>query len=270
MLHFSRVGAAIVAIACLGFSGCGGGGSSSATGPASASLCADRQQGTAGAYVVDNNTWNKGTVTGYRQCIGIANATSGNDAIDAVWEWSWPQPATGVRSFPEIIYGRKPWNNTTTDKLPRVVDQLGTVRAELSFASTHDGVGNLAFDVWLTASNVMVGDHLPLKHEVMIWLESFGMGPAGGLVDTATIDGVTWDLYATTATWGPEPFQYLAYVPRGNLSSPSSINIRKFLDHLRARGSITGQEWLASVEFGNELMAGTGRTTISGFKVSVD
>jgi hypothetical protein len=37
----------------------------------------------------------------------------------------------------------------------------------------------------------------------------------------------------------------------------------------KAQGSITGREWLASVELGNELMLGTGRTTLSQFKVSV-
>jgi hypothetical protein len=40
--------------------------------------------------------------------------------------------------------------------------------------------------------------------------------------------------------------------------------------HLKARGSITGREWLASMELGNEPMPGTGRTTLSPFKVSVE
>ena len=272
----TRRGARLATLAFLAgtlLTACGGGGSGgtpASTGPATASMCADGGHAAAGSYVVENNTWNKGTAINYRQCLGIATAQAGGEGVDAVWEWTWPEPATGVRAYPEIIFGRKPWNDSTTDKLPRIVDQVAGVRADFAYTSTHTGAGNLAFDIWLTSSNVKVGDHLPLKHELMIWVDTFGMTPAGVQADTVTVNGVTWDLYATTATWGPEPFQYLAYLPRTAVPSPVSIDVRQFLDHLKARGSISGQEWLASVEFGNEVMAGSGSTRLSGFKVSVN
>jgi len=68
----------------------------------------------------------------------------------------------------------------------------------------------------------------------------------GVRLDTVTLGGVTWDLYVTTATWGPEPWQYLAYFPHTVVPSPATLDLRQFLDHLKARGSITGHEWLAS------------------------
>lgn len=232
--------------------------------------CGDSARATASAYMVENNTWNKGAITDYRQCVSIAAAQAGGDGVDASWEWSWPEPATEVRAYPELIFGHKPWYTSTSDKLPRVIDHVAEVHAEFAYTSTHTGVGNFAFDIWLTDSNVMTGDHLPLKHELMIWMDSFGMTPAGTQIDTVTIDGTIWDLYAAIATWGPEPFQYLAYLPRKALPSPVSIDVRQFLNHLKARGSITGQEWLASVELGNEVMSGTGRTALSGFTVTVN
>jgi hypothetical protein len=261
---------ALVSLACALLLGCGGGSGGGAR-PGTASLCGDFQHGQAGDYVIENNTWGKGSVTGYRQCVGIASAQGGG--VDAVWEWSWPQPAVTVRGYPEVIYGQKPWNPSTTSKLPRVVDEVTTARVELGFSSSRDGTGNLAFDIWLTASNVKPAwsDHLPLVHELMIWLDTFGgMSPAGGQVDTVTIDGIQWDLFITTATWGTEPWQYIAYRPGNGVPSPTTIDVRKFLDHLKARGSITGAEWLASVELGNEVVVGTGRTTLSSFDVTIE
>lgn len=253
--------------------GCGGGGGSSVpTGPATASLCADFQSAQAGEYAVENNTWGKGDLTSFRQCVGIAAADGGG--ANVAFDWTWPAPLGGVRGYPEVIYGQKPWNASTTTRLPRVVDDVKAARVDLGFVSTREGIGNLAFDIWLTTSNVRPAgsDHLPLAHELMIWLDHWGgMVPAGGTpVDTVTLGGITWDLYATTATWGPEPWQYLAYFPRTAVPSPATLDLRQFLDHLKARGSITGREWLASVELGNELMLGSGRTTLSQFKVSVE
>ena len=110
-----------------------------------------------------------------------------------------------------------------------------------------------------------------LPHLRQLPVAEAAAGPAGGTpVDTVTLGGITWDLYVTTATWGPEPWQYLAYLPRSVVPSPATLDLRGFLDHLKARGSITGREWLASVELGNELVVGTGRTVLSGFRVAVE
>ena len=259
-------------LASLFLSGCGGGGGSGTTGPATTSLCGDFQGAQAGEYAVENNTWGKGDLVGFRQCVSLAGAAGGG--ADVVFEWSWPQPTAGVRGYPEVIYGQKPWNASTTARLPRIVDDVKTARVDLGFSSTREGSGNLAFDIWLTTSNLRPAgsDHLPLAHELMIWLDHWGgMVPAGGTpVDTVTLGGITWDLYVTTATWGPEPWQYLAYLPRSVVPSPATLDLRGFLDHLKARGSITGREWLASVELGNELVVGTGRTVLSGFRVAVE
>jgi hypothetical protein len=96
------------------------------------------------------------------------------------------------------------------------------------------------------------------------------MAPAGALVETVSIGGVTWQLYITTATWGPEPWQYIAYVPVGAVPKPAVIDVRLFLDHLKQRGSISGAEWLASIELGNEVETGTGSTRLKNFNVTVD
>ena len=260
----------------VGLSGCaGGGGDASTAGPATAYglglACGDGARDQAAGYAVENNVWNKQGASGYRQCVGIAPAAGGS-GVDAAWTWSWPGASTTVRSYPELIFGRKPWSATTHPGLPRRLSQLSQVQVQvqLAYDSTHTGAGNLAFDVWLTASDTPVGDHLPLKHELMVWLDRFGgMTPAGRVVDTVDIAGITWDLYVTTADWGPEPFQYLAYLPRAALPSPVALDLQAFLAHLKSRSSIAGNERLASVEFGNEVISGTGSTHITGYTVHI-
>jgi hypothetical protein len=259
--------------------GCGGGGGGGDPEPtpkpeadtsAKATQCKDFETAESGSYRVENNVWNKGAISNFRQCVGIAASKTGG--ATAVWEWDWPVSSdNAVRSYPEIIFGQKPWNtNTAPGQLPRVIDQIKTVRVQTTFTSKHTGAGALAFDMWLTSSNVPVGNQLPIKHELMIWLEAYGMQPAGQRVETTTIAGVTWDLYTTIATRAGPSFQYLAYVPRQPVASPASIDVRLFLDHLKKRGSISGQEWLASIELGNEVMNGKGRTELQDFKVTVD
>ncbi len=162
--------------------GCGGGGNSSVvpTSPATASLCADFQSAQAGEYAVENNTWGKGELTSFRQCVGIAAANGGR--ANVAFDWTWPAARRWTRSRWAASPG------TCTQPPPHGAPSPGS-----------------------------------------------------------------------TSPISPAP-RYLV----------SSLDLRQFLDHLKARGSITGREWLASVELGAELMPGSGRSTLSQFKVSVE
>ncbi len=257
---------------------CGGGGTDAGGGevqpPLSNQSCTTGTTVTSGAYMAENNAWNASGASGYRQCVQVVDAGSGK--VNTTLDWNWPVAPVGVRAYPELIFGQKPWYASTTTQLPRVVDTLQTLRVDTAFSLTRDAGanGNFAFDIWLASSNQRpVGsDHLPITHELMIWLDAYGgMVPAGAIVATVTIGGVTWDLYRLDATtWTPEPWVYLAYLPRTKVSSPMSLNVRAFLDHLKQRGDITGQEWLTSVELGNEIVAGKGQTVLTGYAVTVE
>jgi len=266
----------------LALAGCAAGGSSESpnagmlpsTAPAASTdrLCTDGARRTVGPYMIENNLWNKRDATRYSQCVSLTDA--GKGAVTAVLDWSWTVKPDGIRAYPELIYGQKPWNASTTPALPRVIDSLQAVSVGTGFTQTRDAAanGNLAFDIWLTSSNQRPAgsDHLPIKVELMIWLDAFGGAvPAGAVIGSVDIGGTTWDVYRTTATWGPEPWLYVAYKARSLPASPLQLDVLAFLRNLKQRGSITGQEWLASIEVGNEIVAGKGTTTFSNFSVSV-
>jgi len=255
---------------------CGGGGSDSVgeVQPLPHQTCEVGTTVTGGAYMTENNAWNASGASGYRQCVQVVDAGAGK--VNATLDWNWPVAPTGVRAYPELIYGQKPWYASTTSALPRVVDTLQTLRVETAFTASRDAGanGNFAFDIWLASSNQRPAgsDHLPITHELMIWLDAYGgMVPAGSIVATVTIGGITWDLYRLDATtWTPEPWVYLAYLPRTKVSSPLSLDVRAFLSHLKQRGDITGQEWLTSVELGNEIVSGKGQTLLTGYAVTAE
>jgi len=67
----------------------------------------------------------------------------------------------------------------------------------------------------------------------------------------------------TTATWDPENWIYLAYLARERPAHPGTLDLRAFLDDLVERDVVTGQEWLASIEIGNEVVSGRGVTRLT-------
>lgn len=265
-----RLAAALLALA---LQGCGAPQTLQAPAFEGRTTCADGAQLTEGAFLASNNTWNKRDAVGPVQCVGIADAGEGR--VKAQLAWSWPVRSDGVRAYPELVYGHQPWHaRSTTPQLPRVVDTIGELQARGSFAQSREpgAVGNLAFDIWLaSAPHRWPGsDRLPITHELMIWLDGFGgMRPAGTLVETVMIDGIAWDLYRTMATWKDEPWMYLAYKARSVPPSPMQLNLRAFLDHLKQRGLVTGQEWLTAIEIGNEVVTGRGSTTLGDFGISL-
>ncbi len=109
----------------------------------------------------------------------------------------------------------------------------------------------------------------------MIWLESYGsMAPGGNWQEKTTIDGTPYSVY-TAKHWG-DGWDYVAFLrakPQGDASSPlnaaDSINLVSFLSYMQSKGLITGQEYLASIEFGNEVVGGKGETILNKLTVSV-
>src|SRR5689334_2708407 len=74
--------------------------------PAIALNCADQVTLDIGSYRAENNTWGKGGLRGWSQCIGIAANARGT--VAGRWTWNWPNSDDHVTAYPEIIFGQKP------------------------------------------------------------------------------------------------------------------------------------------------------------------
>jgi len=237
-------------------------------------FCKDQASSRLGSFLMVNNNWNKGAVADYTSCMTMHAGADGG--VSATWRWDWPlNSGESIHAFPELFFGQNPWfSSSTTAALPRVINTIDGVTARFGAQVTHsnNGGGNFAFDIWITTTRLLApgASNLPLHTELMILLDEWGsFSPIGDKIGEVTIDGRVWNVHQITATWGPGPWEFVTYQPKQKLSSPYQVNVRAFLNDLIARRIITGNEWLSSIDLGNEVIAGSGTTALQDYSVEV-
>lgn len=102
----------------------------------------------------------------------------------------------------------------------------------------------------------------------MIWLESYGgMQPGGTFLEQATIDGLLYDVVVAENFGGG--WRYIAFRRVTPQLGAATLNVAAFLSYIQSKSLATGNEYLASIEFGNEVISGTGETRVNAYAVSV-
>jgi len=235
--------------------------------PAITMNCDDQALINSGVFRAENNTWGKGTLTGWSQCIGLDVGADGT--LMGRWTWNWPGSGDNVKAYPEIIFGQKPGSVSTTADLPRKISSLNEVIIDYDVASTHTGSGNIAFDIWLTdIQNPSTWGVPPITQEIMIWLDYFGgMRPGGTRIEQATIDGIPYNIYVGE-NFG-QGWRYIAFVRAKTQLGSGTLNLVSFLAYIQAKGLATGDEYVASIEFGTEVVSGVGETILKKYRISV-
>jgi len=242
----------------------------SPTDPAVATIeltCADWESVTSGSYRAENNTWGKGDLTGWSQCIGLSLRADG--ALAARWTWDWLMAGGSVKAYPEIVFGQKPGSQSTTPDLPLQVSRVKSAQVTYDITSTRTGSGNLAFDIWLTDSaNPDTWGAPPITHEIMIWLEGYGsLAPGGSWVETVPIGDADYSVYLAR-NWG-DGWTYIAFYRTPNQLGAGTLELADFLAYMLENELATGAEYMASIEIGNEVVSGSGETILNQYEVSV-
>ncbi len=229
--------------------------------------CDDEILINSGDYRAENNTWGKGDLSGWSQCIGIGTGADG--ALNGRWNWDWLDSGSNVKGYPEIIFGQKPGTATTTNSLPIKVSNIDLATVSYDVASTYSGSGNAAFDIWLTdTQNPSTFSVPPITHEIMIWLDhQGGMSPGGNFKERVSLNGVNYAVLVSDS-WG-EGWRYIAFVSAESRLGAGTLDLGSFFSYMREKGLVTGDEYLASIEFGNEVATGTGETTIKGYTITI-
>lgn len=148
-----------------------------------------------------------------------------------------------VQAYPEVKFGRKPWDGVLPNWNPPQICRLSHLSLDLAFTWDADGDANAAIDMWLLRRPD--GGPESIAAEVMIWLDKKGgIQPAG-----SPVGGDLWmrDGFAD----GEWP--YFAFCP----ARSEQIDLKKYLDFLAHRGSITDDLYVSSIEFGTELISGS-------------
>jgi hypothetical protein len=196
------------------------------------------------------------------------------DARRVLFGWDWSLPATpAVYVYPEVIYGLKPWSaESTTALLPAKVADAYALRVDYAVATqSAQGSLNLAFDVWITATSASAPEDI--RFELMIWEARRDMVPFGSRVDTnVTTSNGSYELYVGEPDWEPPGtnWTYLAFA-RKESRGAGRVEIGQFLKYLVRNGYAIDPagHYVSSVELGNELGSGSGRTVVTDYRVSL-
>lgn len=214
-------------------------------------------------YYVFNNVTGKYTLPysqDYKQIIYLKREAS----WACGWEWDLKGENT-VPFYPEIIFGWNPWwKSSTTTELPILLNDLTSINVSFDIDSIAEGRYNAAFDIWICSGPVPSSDPSTgnITAEIMIWIESteeMGFNPTA----TVVIENLSYDLYVRT-----DRPSYIAFVSQEQ-TWKGSISILPFLNYLLVNNYIESDHYLASIEFGNEIWSGKGRSKISNYNIRV-
>ena len=185
------------------------------------------------------------------------------------WTWDWLNSGTNVKAYPEIIFGQKPGSTSTSEALPIKINDVGVAVISYEVSSTYAGSGNVAFDCWLTDTpDPATWGVPPITHEIMIWLDSLGgMHPGGAYLERASLGSVTYAVYVGD-NYG-QGWRYIAFASAESRLGVGTLDLGSILAYIKEKNLVTGDEYLASIEFGNEIAGGAGETVVKRYTVTI-
>jgi Glycosyl hydrolase family 12 len=229
-----------------------------------------------GPYRYENNQWGRDKSQGpYEQCL-LKRTVNGKQ--ERGWTWNFPGTDSSVFSYPEIIFGWKPWTGgkTTHPHLPTRVGDFKKLTLIYEVESQITGSYNLAPEVWLTKRSVKNGPASPssISAEIMFWVDSGGVArPGGDVVANLELNGQAWELWQqdgaagdakSGASWRLLSFKSATPQLKGVIDIPA------FMRELVSRQLVDPNHYIATVEFGNEVTGGTGTTWVKHFEVQTE
>jgi hypothetical protein len=149
------------------------------------------------------------------------------------------------------------------------VQRLGV---QYAVQTESDGKQSLALGAWLTNTGEVAANPLSIRAEVVVWLDYVdGIHPAGQLVETVKLEGQSYELWSESphGDRGNGSGWDLYYFKAAERRRSGTVELLPFLAYLQKHGRVQGEYFVASVEFGNELMGGAGTTWVDDYQVFV-
>ena len=224
-------------------------------------------------YTWENNQWGSGKNHGsYQQCLLERDV---NGETQHGWSWIWPGTDSSVFAYPEIIFGWKPWTGgkSSDKRFPMKLSDMRHLQIHYDVETEAEGSYNLAPEVWIIShrSGAGAADPKLITAEIMFWQEASGVAqPAGTVVDRPEVAGLTYELWQKDHAGdnGVGGWRLLSFKTPTTLRK-GTVPVDALLRYLLQKGLIGANEYIATVEFGNEISGGSGTTWVKKFVVDV-
>jgi len=196
------------------------------------------------------------------------------------WEWQWPAKH-GLYAYPELVIGAKPWDAGPGNdaRFPRRISDTPRLLLRYDAHTTGDGERNLAASLWFIKTPAVAAPPVEtdIAAELMIWSDHTpAMLSADGpvkLQGEVAIGARTWQVWAAR-DWGGGTdvkvrWTFIVYTAKNDRGGKLDVDVRQFIDDALARGLLRPELYIASVELGNEIVSGSGRTLVRELSVTV-
>jgi len=245
-----------------------------ADGQGTASLSMDGDQMRSGPYVYENNQWGKAKANGaFSQSI-LRRTVDGVPQYG--WSWDWPGYNASVFAYPEVIYGWKPWSGgrSTDPKLPMKVTDIRTMQMIFDLDLQATGGYNIAPEIWLTSTGEASARAAPARitTEVMFWMDHNNTQPAGTFMEKVAVDGFDyqlWKLDSMGDKGNGQGWAYYAFMS-ARPQNKATLDIRQFIQYLLSKNYIAAENYVASIEFGNEIAGGKGTAWLRKYALIIE
>ncbi len=221
-----------------------------------------------GEYLLENATWNVQAVK------SKWTETIFYDTLKGSLGWRWnfsgekdePNKYDG-KTFPEIIFGRKPFNvyQTTTSRLP-VKLKSAKFRLEYEYFAKASGAYNITTDISFTDSINPGAENIRAK--MMIWFDHQNIQfYEPEKLKLATIGGLQYKVFIDINHIGPEGKWAFIALLSDKFPSKGELNLNEYFDYFLSEGALKPEWYLSSIELGSEISSGKGEVIFKRFIV---
>ena len=233
-------------------------------------LCDDWTKFKQEQFEIHNNVWGKEKITNYKQCIFSFAKPNSGQIRGFGWDWNWPIVNDNVKAYPSILFGRKPWHNySTSPQLPLRIADISRLQVSFDLESQASGAYNLLLESWIIRDKFATSSDRTGELAIHLYQHNVP-GHAGKFIASVNLSGYNFDFYLEPKMTVPEDnhtWVYYGFIHTGKPIQHAAINMGQFIEYLVEHNYVNAQHYIASIELGNEIYDGQGKTQINSFAV---
>jgi len=209
-------------------------------------------------YILENNYWGISAGSGSQEggVIGVSG-----DSVAWWTSYTWSGGQNSVKTYTNIYLN---------SNLGASLEAITSIPTTWSWTYTSAGSGlqaDVSYDMWLSATDSPgTGASKTSTYEIMVWLSARGgVQPAGSQVGTATINGLTWQVWkGDVSNWVD-----FSFVPPEELPSFSE-DLLPFFEYLVNNQGVPANSYLVQLQSGTEAFDGTAYLTTNCYSVAIN